>query len=189
MLLPKSIGKLTTLAIVVGSTYILGTSAFAQSFMFPSASFFAPFASPYESEDEIDIATVLRNTTEYQTLSAKLQEAGLFRTLEQGELLTVLAPTDEAFAALSPQVQQQISKPENLKHLLKYHLVTGIIGEEDIKRRAVATLLERSSVEITGVKVGNKIGVKLNEASANEPITASNGVIIPIDRVLIPPGL
>ena len=188
MLLSKSIGKLAILAIVAGSTCVISSSTFAQSFMFPSASFFSPFASPYESEDEIDIATVLTNTTEYETFSAKLQEAGLLSTLEQEESLTILAPTNDAFAALSPEVRQQISEPENLNYLLKYHLVTGVIGEADIKRRAVATLLERSSVEITGVKVGNKIGVKLNEASASKPITASNGVIIPIDRVLIPPG-
>jgi uncharacterized surface protein with fasciclin (FAS1) repeats len=65
----------------------------------------------------------------------------------------------------------------------------GNIGEDDIKRQAVATVLKQNAVEITGVPVGNKVGVKLNNAMASEPLAASNGVIIPIDRVLIPPSL
>lgn len=193
MSLQQLLKKLTIVVIAVGTSYSVTNSAWAQSsfYYYPSASFFSPFAHGFESEDEdkVDLATILQDE-KFATLNSSLQEAELLETINKQELLTVLAPTEEAFAALSPQVKQKLLEPENLKKVLQYHLVIGNIGEEDIKRRAVATLLEQNAVQITGVPVeNNQMRVKLNEATASEPLAAANGVVIPIDRVLIPPGL
>jgi uncharacterized surface protein with fasciclin (FAS1) repeats len=106
----------------------------------------------------------------------------------RGQDLTVLAPSDKAFANLPDDVQAKLADPEKLAQLLKYHFVAGEITEDDIQRRSVATLLEQTSVSITGIPLGDQVGVKLNDATATEPIAADNGVVIPIDRVLIPPG-
>lgn len=127
---------------------------------------------------------------QYPTFNQKLEEAGLWETIQQQESLTVLVPSEAAFEALIPEAKEKLANPKTLKQVLQYHLVRGTINEADIKRRAVATQLEKSSVTITGVPEGDKINVKLNEAAASEPIAATDGgVIIPIDRVLIPPGL
>ena len=192
MLLKKLFNQITTVAIVAGTTYAIATPALAQ-FYFPSSSFFIPLAGPYQSDEDIDLATLLEIYTqeekEYTTLYSALEEADLLGTLEQQESLTVLAPSDKAFEALSPEIREKLSEPENLKKVLQYHLVEGEIGQEDIQRQAVATLLEDNEVKIIGVPEGNEIGVKFNEAKASKPSGAENGVIVPIDQVLIPPNL
>ena len=190
--------KLVLATFLVGTTSSIGSSAFAQSFpdsfpsanyYYPSASFFSPTAYYYESDDAVDLSMTLENEN-FATFKNNLQETELTKALNQEETLTVLAPTEEAFAALSPDIKEKLSNPEILKKVLQYHLVVGNIGEADIKRRGVATLLEQTSVNITGVK-GNdkKLTVMLNDATASEPLPASNGVVIPIDQVLIPPNL
>ena len=188
MSLKKIFNKLTTAAIITGTTYTLAPSVLAQSFFYPSASFFNPFAAAYQSASE-DLVTILKYDEKYEILNSNLQKAELLETIEKQNLLTILAPTNEAFAALSPELKKKLSEPENLKKVLQYHLVVGNIGQEDIQRQAVATLLKQNSVEITGVNVGNKKEIKLNEAIASEPMLATDGVIIPIDKVLIPQSL
>ncbi|MGL5873302.1 MAG: fasciclin domain-containing protein, partial [Xenococcaceae cyanobacterium] len=109
-------------------------------------------------------------------------------SLEKERPLTVFAPTDAAFAALPPTIQKKLSDPKNLQKVLKYHLVSGEITDKDIKNRQVATKLEGASVQIAGVPQGNKIGVKINDAMASEPRADFKLQVIPIDKVLLPPG-
>ena len=191
MLLKKLLTQLTTAAIIAGTTYAISSPALAQfPFYFPSASFFTPRV--LESQDDVDLATMLQTSSlegKYTSFYSALEETGLIGILEEQEYLTVLVPTDEAFQALSPEIQEKLTDSENLKKVLQYHLVEGEIGEEDIKRQAVATLLKENEVKITGVPEGNKIGVKFNEAKASQPSGANNGVIVPIDQVLIPDNL
>lgn len=189
-MLLKRLVKLTLLTSIAAVGYGAIDSAIAQPFFYyPSPSFFSPFAHGYESDDAVDLAMMLEDE-QFATFNSGLQEADLLETLVQEELLTVLAPTEEAFAALTPAQKQKISDPENLKRVLQYHLIAGEIGEEDIKQREVATLLEQNSVKIAGVPAANdRITVKLNDATASEPLPAINGVIIPIDKVLMPQDL
>ena len=174
--------KITT--VLVGATCVLTAPVLAQGFYFPDASFFSPFASYYESDDNPDLATLLE---EYPDFNSRLQTANLLESFKDQEYLTILVPSEKAFAALSPEMKQKLAKPENMKKLLQYHVVVGQIGEQDIQRRSVASVLAQNSIDITGVPVGDKIGVKLNDAMASDPIPAADGVIIPVDRVLIPP--
>ena len=186
MSIKKLLNKITTVAIVAGTSYAIASPALAQfRFYYPSASFFSPQASYFQSGEEEYLANLL---AQYPTFYSALEEAGLLETIEETEYLTVLVPSDEAFAALSPEIKEKLAESENLEKVLQYHLIEGEIGEADIKRQAVATLLEDNEVRITGVPQGNKIGVKLNEAKASEPLFAEDGVIIPIDRLLIPPN-
>jgi uncharacterized surface protein with fasciclin (FAS1) repeats len=183
--------RLVLAAFLVGTTSSIGGTVFAQSFYYyPSASFFSPTAYFYETGEEEAYLTAILKGEQFATFNRNLQETKLATTIDQKEVFTVLAPTEEAFAALSPKLKEKLSEPETLRQVMQYHLVVGNIGEKDIKRRGVATLLEQNSVNITGVQDKNKkVTVMLNDATASEPLPASNGVVIPIDRVLIPPDL
>ncbi|ELS01985.1 secreted/surface protein with fasciclin-like repeats [Xenococcus sp. PCC 7305] len=174
---------------LASSAIAFSTASLAQSsFFFPSASFFSPAAAFYQSEDEPSVEQVLETSPQYESFYAQLEASGLLESMTQ-DSITILVPTNEAFAALDPSIKSKLSQPENLTKLLQYHLVAGIIDEQDIKRQAVATLLDKSSVQITGIPLaGNKVGVKINQSIAGDPIRADNGVIIPINEVLIPPG-
>ncbi len=191
MSLKQLLKKITLATLLAGATFTITNSAMAQFlYYYPSASFFSPFAHGFQSADDaVDLATILEDE-KFATFNSSLEEAGLLKTIEQEDLLTVLAPTEEAFAALSPELKQKLSDSETMKQVLQYHLILGSIGEEEIQRREVATLLEQNSVKITGVPTEkDKMTVKLNQATASKPLGAVNGVIIPIDEVLIPQGL
>ncbi len=189
----KSQQKFKKLLLGVGiasSAIAFSSASLAQSsFFFPSASFFSPAAAFYQSADEPSVVEMLASMPQHDSFYTQLEKAGILENLPQ-DSLTILAPTNEAFAALPLTVKEKLSQPENLTKLLQYHVVAGIIGEQDIKRQAVATILDKSSVQITGIPLaGNKIGVKINQSIASEPLTGNNGVIIPLNEVLIPPGL
>ena len=191
MSLQQLLKNITLVAFLAGTAGSITNAASAQSFYYyPSASFFSPFAHGYESgDDAVDLATMLESE-QFATFNSNLQKAELLETIQQEDSLTILVPTEEAFAALSPSLQQKLSDRETLKKVLQYHMIVGNIDEEDIKRRGVATLLAKNSVQISGIPAENEgMTVQLNEATASEPLAATNGVIIPIDRVLIPAGI
>ena len=184
----KKIKKILGLSIVAGAV-MWGNVSLAQMgrFLFPSASFFTPTASFYQSADEPSVTEVLSTMKDHQAFSSQLESTGVGDGV-RGNYLTILAPTDKAFANLPADVKAKLNNPENLEKLLKYHFVAGKITEKDIQRQAVATQLDQTSISIVGIPVGNDVGVKLNDATATEPTHAIDGVIIPIDKVLIPPS-
>src|SRR5512139_3745426 len=84
----------------------------------------APTATP-APKDLID--TVL-SAGNFKTLSALLKTAGLADALKAQGPFTIFAPTDAAFAQLSPETLDALNKdPQKLATLLKYHVVEGQI--------------------------------------------------------------
>ncbi len=177
--------KLSGTIFVVGSAAFIGVRAIAQ-FFYPPASYFSPWANPFQSEDNPNVAELLAENDDFETMTSLLAKADLTETLE-GEQVTIFAPTDEAFQSLPAATRKQLSKPENLTKILKYHVVEGQITDDDIKSQEVRTLLG-TSVKMVFLPSGEKFTTKLNDdATASEPLGASNGVVIPIDKVLLPP--
>ena len=100
---------------------------------------------------------------------------------------TIFAPTDDAFAQLSPETLDALSKdPQKLAALLKYHVVQGAVKAADVAKLSQAKTLEGDSVAIT-VKDDK---TQVNDATVTNPdLATANGVIHTIDRVLVPPAL
>ena len=162
----------------------LSNSARSQTFYPFPASFFNPAANFYQSEDNPNLIEMLAVNDDFEIVTFLLRNDPTIGALEQ-ENVTFFAPTDKAFQALPSEIRTKLSQPENLSKLLKYHIVAQKIQDRDIKRGKVNTLLG-TSIDINGFPVGNQFGVKLNDATASDPLPASNGVIVPVDRVLIP---
>ena len=158
----------------------------AQEFYHFPASFFNPVAHTLESLDDPDIIRMLEQNNDFEIVSFLLKNDPTSITLEQQDV-TFLAPTDKAFQALPSHIRTKLSQPGNLSKLLRYHTITKKIEDRDIRRRQVNTLLG-NSVTITGFPIGSKYGVKMNNATASDPLPVRNGVVVPLDRVLIPPG-
>ncbi len=183
--------KLAGVVGVGGVSALLGFPALAQ--YYPAASFFQPAAYTFQSEDEClifsDTASIVDNLKGnecFQTLVSYLEQSGLPETLKQEETFTIFAPMDQAFETLPAATREKLSQPENLEKVLKYHLISGAITEDDIKRGEITTI-EGSSIQITGVPIGNKIAARLNQATASDTVKASNGFIVLINQVLLPP--
>jgi len=143
-------------------------------------------SEPHALPDLVDTAVAAGS---FETLAAALQTADLVDTLRSDGPFTVLAPTDEAFAKLPPEILQALLQPayrDTLVSILTYHVVPG--------RVPGATALaagEADSVQSASVRFELRDGrLRVNDALvvAND-VEASNGLIHVIDSVLLPPGV
>jgi len=138
------------------------------------------------------------NSQDHTTLVAAVKAAGLVETLEGPGPFTVFAPTNEAFAKLPAGTVDTLVKPENkdtLTKILTYHVVSGRLSTNDIKKmikagKGTAHLSTVSGGAITATMQGGKI-VLTDEKGGTAMITIanvyqSNGVIQVIDSVLMP---
>ena len=130
---------------------------------------------------------------------AKMTEATKLAGLDDPEInvgpLTLLAPSDEAFEALPQGIREKLLAPENralLTDLLLYHAVPGLYPTERLLKAKVRnytiSAIEGSALEINKrMKTG---GIDIAGAKiVRSDVTASDGIIHVIDRVLIPPAV
>jgi uncharacterized surface protein with fasciclin (FAS1) repeats len=121
---------------------------------------------------------------QFTTLASLLQKAGLAGTLEAKGPFTVFAPTDAAFARVPKATLASLAKNKaKLRAVLLYHVVKGkVTAAQAMKLHSAKSLEGKSlSIRVSGGKVivGGATVVKAN-------VTASNGVIHVINKVLIP---
>ena len=136
-----------------------------------------------------NIAETLAKESKFKTLASALELAGLTDTLKQeGRPFTIFAPTNQAFrknAAAYAQLLQPQNK-EKLARVLKYHLIASLVTPEDVNRGVIKT------VEGSNLKVGvTADGVIINDnvKAVRPSIEATNGVIVRVDNLLLPPDL
>ncbi len=134
-----------------------------------------------------DIVETAINAGSFGTLVAAVEAAGLVETLQSPGPFTVLAPTDDAFAALPEGLVDCLLLPENqeaLGAILTYHVISGAVASGDLVDGDVPTVQgENVTVDLTD-------GVKFNNATVVQAdVTASNGIVHAIDAVLVPPSI
>ncbi len=133
------------------------------------------------------IVDVAAEAGSFGTLLAAAEAAGLAETLATGGPFTVLAPTDEAFAALPEgTLDALLADPEALADILLYHVIEGEVRAETVVTLDAATSLQGSGIAIAVVDGG----VVLNECAivVTTDVMASNGTIHVIDAVILPPS-
>ncbi len=131
------------------------------------------------------VVEVVGSNAKLSTLSAALKAAGLDKKLAGKGPFTIFAPSDEAFAALPPEALQDLLKPENkakLAQLLTYHVVSGKVESKALKSGETATVQGKPvTVKVEGSQV------MINDATVTQAdVSASNGVIHVIDKVILP---
>jgi uncharacterized surface protein with fasciclin (FAS1) repeats len=123
--------------------------------------------------------------TDCKTLATAVTAAGLVETLQGKGPFTVFAPTDAAFTAIQSEVDKLL-KPENkskLAKILTYHVVSGKMKAADLRDGQELITVEGSKLKVM-VKDGHVMIGNAKVTAAD--ITASNGVIHVIDKVLLP---
>ena len=124
----------------------------------------------------------LKQNTNFDTLVNAIEIAGLTQMLEYGNF-TLLAPNDNAFKALPDDIYDKFNQPENRAIVLGYHLIPGKVTQKDLDRGKISTI--EGSIIVFSSHNGK---IKLNDANTKFPSTiATNGIIIEIDKVLLPP--
>jgi len=146
---------------------------------------FAPGALQAQDKDIVETAAA---TGTFKTLTKLLADAGLTETLRGPGPFTVFAPTDEAFAKLTPGTLDALAKDRSrLRSVLLYHVVAGKITAADALKLAGTG---RKTVEGQEAKLSVMGSTPMiNNAHVTQTdIAAKNGVIHGIDAVMLPPG-
>ncbi|SMF77129.1 fasciclin domain-containing protein [Pseudobacteriovorax antillogorgiicola] len=132
----------------------------------------------------VDIALA---DSQFSTLVELLTKADLVAALQGDAKLTVFAPTNAAFAALTDEQREAVnSNPDLRKAILTYHVVEGTFSGADVSsEKELATLNGAylfAEVKDDGLMVQ---GAKVTAGD----VAASNGVIHVINKVMLPPTM
>ncbi|NMG07899.1 fasciclin domain-containing protein [Brasilonema sp. UFV-L1] len=180
--------KLACVVGIAGTATLVSVPVLAK--FYPPPALFQPSAHrsyPYRNSEK-NVADTLAQNSKFANLYYELKQAGLLQTLKQSGNFTIFAPTNEAFNALPKDVFERYSQPQNRQRVLKYHLVAGEVNAKDAKElngKSITTV-EGEQIKIA---VDSEGTVKLNNAIGKHPSTrAKNGVIIEVDKVLLPSG-
>jgi uncharacterized surface protein with fasciclin (FAS1) repeats len=130
-----------------------------------------------------DLIETATQSDSFKTLLTVAEAAGLIDTLKAEGPMTLLAPTDDAFAKVPSETLAQLMEDKlKLQKVLTYHVLPGDVRSEDLAQTDEAPTLEGSVVA-----VDHENGLKVNEAQVTQSdILADNGVIHVIDTVLMP---
>ena len=136
--------------------------------------------------DEKNIIDSISDNNRLQKLNEFVTKSELSKNLLDYETLTLFAPLDDAFAALSAKTYYGYLNEKNrdkLQKLVNYHFVEGIYGNENIEDVITTKSINGLDLEIkkiNGILYVN--GAEVVEAN----IKFSNGIIHLTNRVLIP---
>ena len=140
------------------------------------------------SADETqDIPANAQATGVHDSLVAALAHAGLVETLQGDGPFTVFAPTDAAFEEAGIDLSTFDTDEENatLSDILLYHVLAGAVDSANVTDGLVATMVNGDNATFT-VADG---AVMINDANVTTAdVTATNGIIHVIDKVLFPPA-
>ncbi len=143
-------------------------------------------AAPARTGAEANIVQTAVAAGQFKTLTKLLTRAGLVGALQQPGPYTVFAPTDAAFKKVPKKtLNMLLHNKAKLKAVLLYHVVSGDVKAADVVNLTSAKTLNGKSVRI---RVSG-MNVFVNSAKVTKAdVTATNGVIHVINRVLIPPA-
>jgi transforming growth factor-beta-induced protein len=132
--------------------------------------------------DAETVAGKIANNPELSSLTKALQDAGLFELLNDTRgSYTVFAPSNAAFA-----VYGALPQGDELTTLLYYHVVNDVFDETKLTAEAPMELetVEGKTLAVTVVDGKVVLNGQVNLTQAD--ITASNGVVHVVDKVLSP---
>lgn len=136
----------------------------------------------------LDVVDLVEESANLQILSDLIRIAELEDFIRDGPL-TLLAPINNAFDALSEEEIEFLLDPANvsqLRRLLLYHVIEGLLPASQLKTGTVATTSMGATINVT---VTNQV-IRLtgNSQVLLKDRLASNGIIHVIEGVLIPPS-
>lgn len=162
------------------------------------------------SAQAASVADTLASMPQFSKLTNLVLQAGLTDTLRSSNEVTLFAPVDGAFGnlpasvteALAPHASQQTPVTSELQSLVRIHLLNGAYAPQQFAGRRVTVTDEAATqLQIDGTVQGQLAVVTVPIPAGGPhifglatsrvahvigpPIAADNGVIYPIDNVLI----
>jgi uncharacterized surface protein with fasciclin (FAS1) repeats len=132
-----------------------------------------------------DVATIVRGLSTGSTFNAYFRSTGVAATIspKSTSKYTVFVPTNGAFAQLPPGTISNMSAAEK-KRLIQYHVVSGRAVDPD---QMTAGSIEALSRDVLNFSYGPTKIPMVNSAIVVTQYEGTNGVVIVIDNVLLPP--
>ncbi|MBL7965164.1 MAG: fasciclin domain-containing protein [Flavobacteriales bacterium] len=134
-----------------------------------------------------NVVGIAVNSPDHKTLVAAVLHVKYQDVLANAGPFTVYAPTDAAFAALPAGTLDELLKPENkekLQDILEYHVAVGVFQPDKMTN---GRKLNMANLKDTKFTVGEDGSVMVNDAKVLGTAPASNGLVVVIDKVLLPP--
>ena len=130
------------------------------------------------------VPEVIAADPELSTLSKLISDAGLTQTLSGTGPFTVFAPTNAAFKNVPAKTMDELAKnKELLSQVLTFHVVPAKAMAADVKQGNVKSV---NGANLALSKAGAYVTVE-DAVVTKADLTATNGVVHVIDRVLMPP--
>lgn len=134
--------------------------------------------------EPVNVVDTAARTAELSTFTRLVQQAGLADTLRAGGPYTVFAPSDEAFKALPAKTLADLAgDKEQLKSVLGFHVVASRLPAAEVKNGNQKTL---QGANLALSKAGTFVTVE-DALVTRADVTATNGVVHVVDKVLMPP--
>jgi uncharacterized surface protein with fasciclin (FAS1) repeats len=130
------------------------------------------------------VAATIAATPELSTLSSLISKANLTNTLNGAGSFTVFAPSNEAFKAVPAKTMDELgANPTRLTEVLTYHVLASKAMAQDVKDGPAKTV---QGGNLALAKAGSFVTVE-DAVVQTADISATNGVVHIVDRVLMPP--
>jgi len=130
------------------------------------------------------VPEVIAADPELSTLSKLISDAGLTQTLSGTGPFTVFAPTNAAFKNVPAKTMDELARnKELLSQVLTFHVVPAKAMAADVKQGNVKSV---NGANLALSKAGAYVTVE-DAVVTKSDLTATNGVVHVIDRVLMPP--
>lgn len=141
-----------------------------------------------DKESQPTVVGIAAGSEDHTTLVAAIQHVKYEDILSNAGPFTVYAPTDAAFNALPEGTLDNLLKPENeltLENILEYHVALGVMQPDKMTNGRKVGMANGDNTQFT---VGEDGSVMINDAKVLGTVPASNGLVVVIDKVLLPPN-
>lgn len=141
-------------------------------------------SATYAGADDKRVGDVIHSDARFSTFARAVDAAGLKDLLTGDAAVTVLAPTDEAFAKLPAGTLDRLLQPENkaeLEALLKRHLVSANLDQYALKRQRELDTLGGETLDVK--LTAGTIRIADAKVSGRQAL-ATNGAVQPLDKVI-----
>ncbi|KAM9377214.1 transforming growth factor-beta-induced protein ig-h3 [Pholidichthys leucotaenia] len=130
------------------------------------------------------IMDVLKADDRFSLLVGAIQTAGMTELLNQQEVLTFFAPTNDAFSALpQAELNRLMRNPQELSGVLRYHLGKGMVVSGGVSSTTRLETLQGDKLEL-GMR---NYTVYVNKIAVNDiDLMATNGVVHAVNTIVKP---
>ncbi|XP_077991404.1 transforming growth factor-beta-induced protein ig-h3-like [Glandiceps talaboti] len=136
-----------------------------------------------------NILEILKADISYSRLLETLEATGLAEELDKEGALTIFAPTNEAFEALSKDYLERVmEEPSTLRDILSYHISEGMVCGARLRSGNWWMPLFLNTMNGERIRIMDGMaGLVADQSPITETDTmATNGVIHKIEKVLFP---